>query len=136
MSKLVNRLMNSERERVEDEKLNYVGLIFREIDRLGYLLNTNNQHNFAIGVRYLLGLVLPLSDEDFRFRLEAIIDKYQGFVSYIQFERTIGFEKGELTPHEWIQLNYDKATEIFDSIIMLLERRGILRQHLGVAEFR
>jgi hypothetical protein len=136
MSRLANRLMSQERERVEDEKLNYIGLIFREIDRLGFLLNTNNQHNFAIGVRYLLGLVLPLSDEEFRLRLEAIMDKYQGLVSYVEFERSIGFEKGELTLQEWIQLNYDKATEIFDSIIMLLERKGILRQRLGVAEFR
>ena len=136
MTILANRLMSQERERVEDEKLNYIGLIFREIDRLGFLLNTNNQHNFAVGVRYLLSLVLPLSDEKFRLEISEIVDKYQGLVRSVEFERSIGFERGELSPEEWVQVNYDKAIEIFDSIVMLLERKGILRQHLGVAEFR
>jgi hypothetical protein len=136
MTILYNSLMGQEREKIEDERLNYTGLIFREIDRLGFLLNTNNQQNFAIGVRYLLSLVLPLSDEEFRLKLDEIVDKYQGLVRSVEFERTIGFERGELTAEEWVQLNYDKAVEIFDCVVLLLERKGILRQRLGVAEFR
>jgi hypothetical protein len=98
--------------------LDYVSLIFRQIERINAIDISNNNILFSNAVEDLITLVIPLADDQFK---EAI--------AKIQPRHKWAYEINDIDDREV----YAMARSKYREVIMMLDRIGILRERLGVA---
>jgi hypothetical protein len=114
-------------EEVPKEHLDYVSLIFRQIERVNSAGMYDNRA-FVAGVEALVSLVRPLMDGEFKMALDMVREKREEFYKPKPF--------GYIPEEEKLAFEVSAARFLYDHVISLLDRKGILRERLGVSEFR
>lgn len=106
------------------EKVDYVSLLFRQIDRC----NSSRGLAFIDAVEYLGVLVIPFEDMEYLERLKEIDKAYNEAIDEIGRPRFVKLDKEELE----MKCAYMRAVEIYRAIIKLLDRKGIIIERLRV----
>lgn len=108
------------------EKVDYVSLLFRQIDRCN-----SSREGFSEAVDHLRVLCVPFEDKEFLERLDVLEKVYSENVSKIENYRLLSYDEKLAYKRQYI---YDRAIGVFRAIIELLNRKGVIIEHLRMGK--
>ena len=102
------------------EQLDYLGLLFKQIERVLLALQTGNGDLSIQSVETLEALVCHYEDKDFDKELKKINESFNKEIPRIRMPN------GQLDQNKLNSMNLSKSRAIFKLVIRLVGRKGML----------